>query len=147
MLKMLVTSAKGAQPRGAEAQRVLTFFISSLKNPTLVRKDPGAGPWGQRPATLCGAHDNASGTLCSDRPGPAQHHHQRQHQRQSPSRSASHLALLRRPQETPPAVDDMLSWNVLTPHYEEDVVYALNAQQASCARGAAQRQAAQRSAA
>lgn len=61
--KMLSTSAKGAQPRGEEAQRILSFFMASLKNPTL---------------------------------------------------------------ETPPAVDDMLSWNVLTPHYEEDVLYALN---------------------
>ena len=62
--KMLNTSAKGAQPRGDEAQRILSFFMSSLKNPTM---------------------------------------------------------------ETPPAVDDMLSWNVLTPHYEEDVLYALSA--------------------
>lgn len=30
-------------------------------------------------------------------------------------------------QEKPPAVEDMLSWNTLTPHYEEDVIYALNA--------------------
>ena len=30
-------------------------------------------------------------------------------------------------QETPPAIEDMLSWNTLTPHYEEDVIYALNA--------------------
>lgn len=30
------------------------------------------------------------------------------------------------PQETPPAIEDMLSWNTLTPHYEEDVIYALN---------------------
>ena len=64
LYKMLNTSAKGAQPRGEEAQRILAFFMASLKNPTL---------------------------------------------------------------ETPPAVDDMLSWNVLTPHYEEDVLYALNA--------------------
>jgi hypothetical protein len=64
LLKMLTTSARGAQPRGEEAQRLLSFFMGSLKNPTL---------------------------------------------------------------ETPPAVDDMLSWNVLTPHYEEDVLYALSA--------------------
>ena len=64
LYKMLNTSAKGAQPRGEEAQRILSFYMASLKNPTL---------------------------------------------------------------ETPPAVDDMLSWNVLTPHYEEDVLYALNA--------------------
>lgn len=37
-----------------------------------------------------------------------------------------------RPQETPPAIEDMLSWNTLTPHYEEDVIYALNS--ASVAR-------------
>lgn len=35
--KMLSTSAKGAQPRGEEAQRVLSTFAASLKNPTLVR--------------------------------------------------------------------------------------------------------------
>ena len=35
--KMLETSAKGAQPRGVEAQRVLSVFANSLKNPTLVR--------------------------------------------------------------------------------------------------------------
>ena len=29
-------------------------------------------------------------------------------------------------QETPPSIEDMLSWNTLTPHYEEDVIYALN---------------------
>lgn len=34
--KMLETSAKGAQPRGEEAQRVLSVFAASLKNPTLV---------------------------------------------------------------------------------------------------------------
>ena len=34
--KMLETSAKGAQPRGEEAQRVLSTFAASLKNPTLV---------------------------------------------------------------------------------------------------------------
>ncbi|EFN56001.1 hypothetical protein CHLNCDRAFT_145389 [Chlorella variabilis] len=61
--KMLQTSAKGAQPRGEEAQRVLSVFAASLKNPTL---------------------------------------------------------------ETPPSIEDMLSWNTLTPHYEEDVIYALN---------------------
>lgn len=33
---MLETSAKGAQPRGEEAQRVLAVFAASLKNPTLV---------------------------------------------------------------------------------------------------------------
>lgn len=64
--KMLNTSAKGAQPRGEEAQRILSFFMGSLKNPTL---------------------------------------------------------------EKPPAIDDMLSWNVLTPHYEEDVLYALSGKQ------------------
>lgn len=64
--KMLNTSAKGAQPRGEEAQRILAFFMGSLKNPTL---------------------------------------------------------------EKPPAIDDMLSWNVLTPHYEEDVLYALSGKQ------------------
>ena len=36
--KMLETSAKGAQPRGEEAQRVLSVFAASLKNPTLVRR-------------------------------------------------------------------------------------------------------------
>ncbi|KDD71425.1 hypothetical protein H632_c5059p0, partial [Helicosporidium sp. ATCC 50920] len=64
-LRMLETTAKGAQPRGEEAQRVLSFFMGSLKNPTLRR---------------------------------------------------------------PPMVEDMLSWSTLTPHYEEDVLYALNAQ-------------------
>ena len=44
VLKMLETSAKGAQPRGEEAQRVLSFFMASLKNPTLVgRADGRAG--------------------------------------------------------------------------------------------------------
>lgn len=37
LLRMLETSGRAAQPRSAEAQRVLSFFISSLKNPTLVR--------------------------------------------------------------------------------------------------------------
>lgn len=36
--KMLQTSAKMAQPRGEEAQRVLSVFAASLKNPTLVRE-------------------------------------------------------------------------------------------------------------
>ena len=35
----------------------------------------------------------------------------------------SHDAL----QHDPPSVEEMLSFNTLTPHYEEDVVYALNA--------------------
>jgi hypothetical protein len=35
-------------------------------------------------------------------------------------------------QETPPSIDDMLSWTTLTPHYKEDVIYALN--RASVAR-------------
>ncbi len=61
--KMLNTSAKGAQPRGEEAVRVLSFFMGSLKNPTLM---------------------------------------------------------------SPPSLDEMLSWTVLTPHYMEDVYYALN---------------------
>lgn len=34
--------------------------------------------------------------------------------------------MLHAPQEKPPAVEDMLSFNTLTPHYEEDVIYALN---------------------
>ncbi|KAL4451723.1 hypothetical protein ABPG75_007385 [Micractinium tetrahymenae] len=67
--KMLQTSAKMAQPRGEEAQRVLSVFAASLKNPTL---------------------------------------------------------------EKPPSIEEMLSWNTLTPHYAEDVIYALNA--ASVAR-------------
>jgi len=61
--QMLNTSAKGAQPRGEEAVRILSFFMGSLKNPTLVN---------------------------------------------------------------PPSLDEMLSWTVLTPHYGEDVLYALN---------------------
>lgn len=69
VIKMLETSAKMAQPRGEEAQRVLSVFAGSLKNPTL---------------------------------------------------------------EKPPSIEEMLSWNTLTPHYEEDVIYALNA--ASVAR-------------
>lgn len=36
VLKLLETSAVGAQPRSAEAQRVLSFFMSSLNNPTMV---------------------------------------------------------------------------------------------------------------
>jgi hypothetical protein len=36
VLKMLQTSAKGAAPRGEEAQRVIVAFTASLKNPTLV---------------------------------------------------------------------------------------------------------------
>lgn len=39
--KMLQTSAKGAQPRGEEAQRVLSVFAASLKNPTLVSRPAG----------------------------------------------------------------------------------------------------------
>ena len=35
-------------------------------------------------------------------------------------------------QEKPPCIEEMLSFNTLTPHYEEDVIYALNA--ASVAR-------------
>ncbi|PSC69540.1 Callose synthase 5 [Micractinium conductrix] len=69
VVKMLETSAKMAQPRGTEAQRVLSVFAGSLKNPTL---------------------------------------------------------------EKPPCIEEMLSFNTLTPHYEEDVIYALNA--ASVAR-------------
>jgi hypothetical protein len=61
--QMLTTSAKGAQPRGEEAVRILSFFMGSLKNPTL---------------------------------------------------------------DNPPSLDEMLSWTVLTPHYGEDVLYALN---------------------
>ena len=61
--QMLNTSAKGAQPRGDEALRILSFFMGSLKNPTLMN---------------------------------------------------------------PPSLDEMLSWTVLTPHYSEDVLYALN---------------------
>lgn len=30
-------------------------------------------------------------------------------------------------QEKPPSIEEMLSWNTLTPHYAEDVIYALNA--------------------
>ena len=63
LYKMLNTSAKGAQPRGEEAIRLLSFFMGSLKNPTLM---------------------------------------------------------------SPPSLDEMLSWTVLTPHYKEDVYYALN---------------------
>ena len=63
LFKMLNTSAKGAQPRGEEAIRILSFFMGSLKNPTLM---------------------------------------------------------------SPPSLDEMLSWTVLTPHYQEDVYYALN---------------------
>lgn len=64
--QMLSTSAKGAQPRGEEAVRILSFFMGSLKNPTLMN---------------------------------------------------------------PPSLDEMLSWTVLTPHYREDVLYALNKQE------------------
>lgn len=64
--KMLTISAKGAQPRGEEALRILSFFMGSLKNPTL---------------------------------------------------------------EKPPSLDEMLSWTVLTPHYSEDVLYALNSKE------------------
>jgi hypothetical protein len=114
--KMLSTSAKGAQPRGEEAQRVLATFAASLKNPTLVR---GA-------AAAVGVH---AATVVSCRalreprrpPGPAA------------ARQASPLTplavfapCLRTVQETPPSIEDMLSWNTLTPHYEEDVIYALN---------------------
>ena len=60
---MLNSSAKGSQPRGEEAVRILSFFMGSLKNPTL---------------------------------------------------------------QSPPSMDEMLSWTVLTPHYHEDVLYALN---------------------
>eukprot|EP00889_Picochlorum_renovo_P001950 jgi/Picre1/28980/NNA_004374.t1 len=60
---MLNSSAKGSQPRGEEAVRILSFFMGSMKNPTL---------------------------------------------------------------QSPPSLDEMLSWTVLTPHYHEDVLYALN---------------------
>ena len=63
ILNILETSSKAAQPRGEEANRVLAFFMGSLRNPTL---------------------------------------------------------------EEPPAVEDMLSFNTLTPHYEEDVIYAVD---------------------
>ena len=63
ILKMLETTSKGAQPRGEEANRVLAFFMGSMRNPTL---------------------------------------------------------------EEPPSVQDMLSFNTLTPHYEEDVIYPLD---------------------
>ncbi|KAK9815749.1 hypothetical protein WJX72_008855 [[Myrmecia] bisecta] len=68
LLKMLEMSAMASQPRGLEAQRVLSFFLSSLKNPTLTQ---------------------------------------------------------------PPPVEEMLSFNTLTPHYEEDVIYALSADNAA----------------
>ena len=68
LYKMLNTSAKGAQPRGEEAVRILSFFMGSLKNPTLM---------------------------------------------------------------SPPSLDEMLSWTVLTPHYLEDVYYALNRKEVS----------------
>lgn len=37
VIRMLETGAKGAQPRGEEAQRVLASFMESLNNKTLVR--------------------------------------------------------------------------------------------------------------
>lgn len=39
------------------------------------------------------------------------------------------------PQPNPASVEHMLSFNTLTPHYEEDVVYALNAAQVGQALG------------
>jgi len=60
---MLEVAPGGTAPTGDEAQRVLAFFLSSLKNPTLKR---------------------------------------------------------------PPTVDVMMSFNTLTPHYEEDVIFALS---------------------
>ena len=51
---MLETSAKGAQPRGEEAQRVLSVFAASLKNPTLVR---AAGRLTGRRGTCSRLHD------------------------------------------------------------------------------------------
>ena len=64
VLLMLEVAPGGTAPTGDEAQRVLAFFLSSLKNPTLKR---------------------------------------------------------------PPTVDVMMSFNTLTPHYEEDVIFALSA--------------------
>lgn len=63
VLLMLEVAPGGTAPTGDEAQRVLAFFLSSLKNPTLKR---------------------------------------------------------------PPTVDTMMSFNTLTPHYEEDVIFALS---------------------
>ena len=64
VLLMLEVAPGGTAPTGDEARRVLAFFLSSLKNPTLKR---------------------------------------------------------------PPTVDVMMSFNTLTPHYEEDVIFALSA--------------------
>ena len=108
---MLETSAKGAQPRGEEAQRVLSVFAASLKNPTLVRGQafPVGHVWR---IAMCRPTSGA-----------------RLHVPAPPPSGLPHLVV---EQETPPAIEDMLSWNTLTPHYEEDVIYALNS--ASVAR-------------
>lgn len=122
---MLETSAKGAQPRGEEAQRVLSVFAASLKNPTLVRGG-GARRRGAVASACSFAVEHLGGRLC-ERAG---------WQTCALSALSTCPSMLPRPnyhvQETPPAIEDMLSWNTLTPHYEEDVIYALNS--ASVAR-------------
>ena len=66
---MLETSAKGAQPRGEEAQRVLSTFAASLKNPTLVSWHAYRG---SGVVNLCGRSEGrVAGTLGSDLPWPA----------------------------------------------------------------------------
>lgn len=40
LLLMLEVSPGGTAPRGDEAQRILSFFLSSLKNPQLQRPPP-----------------------------------------------------------------------------------------------------------
>lgn len=42
LLLMLEVSPGGTAPRGDEAQRILSFFLSSLKNPQLQRPPPVA---------------------------------------------------------------------------------------------------------
>ncbi|GIL42944.1 hypothetical protein Vafri_768, partial [Volvox africanus] len=68
LVKMLTTPASACRPAGAEALRILGFFINSLSNPQLKK---------------------------------------------------------------PPPLSDMLSWSVLTPCYEEDVLYPLSADHAA----------------
>ncbi|GLI69025.1 hypothetical protein VaNZ11_013564, partial [Volvox africanus] len=68
LVKMLTTPASACRPAGAEALRILGFFINSLSNPQLKK---------------------------------------------------------------PPPLGDMLSWSVLTPCYEEDVLYPLSADHAA----------------
>jgi hypothetical protein len=154
--KMLQTSAKGAQPRGEEAQRVLSVFAASLKNPTLVSASFSVGRVAGGAAGLLSSSltaglvaGGAAGLLSSSLKAglsAAGAAGLLSSSLKAGLGAAGAAGLLNAccaaafgtstsfvppamscEQETPPAIEEMLSWNTLTPHYEEDVIYALNA--------------------